>query len=103
MDFSRRQLVHSLFAGSALFPALLSELCAAGTADPLVPKTPHFPGKAKRVIFIFMTGGVSHVDSFDPKPALSKAAAEGKKSPRDIPFMGSPWGWKRYGKSGVEV
>jgi hypothetical protein len=103
MDWTRRQIVHSLFAGSALFPAMLSELCAAGTADPLAPKTPHFPGKAKRVIFLFMTGGVSHVDSFDPKPALAKAEAEGKKSQRNIPFRGSPWGWKRYGKSGIEV
>ena len=104
MDWSRRQIVHSLFAGSALFPAMLSELCAAGTADdPLSPKAPHFPGKAKRVIFIFMTGGVSHVDSFDPKPALAKAAADGKKNQRNVPFMGSPWGSKRYGSNGVEV
>ena len=50
-----------------------------------------------------MTGGVSHVDSFDPKPALAKAAADGKKGPQDVPFMGSPWGSKRFGKSGVEV
>jgi hypothetical protein len=104
MNWSRRQVVHSLFAGSALFPAMLSELLASEAADPLAPKAPHFLGKAKRVIFLFMTGGVSHVDSFDPKPALNKAAAEGKKGPRNnIPFMGSPWGWKRYGKSGVEV
>jgi hypothetical protein len=102
MDWSRRQLVHSLFAGSALFPAMLSELLAE-TGDPLAPRATHFPGKAKRVIFLFMTGGVSHVDSFDPKPDLTKAAADGKKGPRDVPFMGSPWGWKRYGKTGVEV
>jgi hypothetical protein len=104
MNWNRRQVVHSLFAGSALFPAMLSELLAGEGTDPLAPKAPHFPGKAKRVIFLFMTGGVSHVDSFDPKPALTKASAEGKKGPRNnIPFMGSPWGWKRYGKSGVEV
>jgi hypothetical protein len=102
MDWSRRQLVHSLFAGSALFPAMLSELLAE-PGDPLAPRATHFPGKAKRVIFLFMTGGVSHVDSFDPKPDLTKAAADGKKGPRDVPFMGSPWGWKRYGKTGVEV
>lgn len=81
---------------------MLSELLAE-TADPLAPKAPHFGGKAKRVIFLFMTGGVSHVDSFDPKPALNKAAAEGKKGPRDIPFLGSPWGSKKYGKAGVEI
>ena len=38
--------------------------------DPLAPRPPHFPAKAKRVIFLFMTGGVSHVDTFDPKPKL---------------------------------
>jgi hypothetical protein len=100
---NRRQVVQSLIAGSSLMPALLSELLAADTSDPLAPRAPHFPGKAKRVIFLFMTGGVSHVDSFDPKPALTKAAAEGKTGFKDIPFMGSLWGWKRYGKSGVEV
>lgn len=101
MDCTRRQIVHSLFAGSALFPAMLSQLLAE--TDPLAPKAPHFPGKAKRVIFLFMTGGVSHVDSFDPKPALAKAAADGKKGPRDVPFMGSPWGSQRFGKNGVEI
>jgi hypothetical protein len=102
MPWNRRQIVHSLFAGSALFPAMLSELLAAD-ADPLAPKAPHFPGKAKRVIFLYMTGGVSHVDSFDPKPALAKAADAGKKNEKGVPFMGSPWGTKRYGKGGVEV
>jgi hypothetical protein len=81
---------------------MLSQLLA-DTVDPLAPKVPHFNGKAKRVIFLFMTGGVSHVDSFDPKPALAKAEAEGKKGPRGVPFMGSPWGSKRFGKSGVEI
>ncbi|MBC7928114.1 MAG: DUF1501 domain-containing protein [Bryobacteraceae bacterium] len=102
MEFNRRQLIHSLFAGSALFPAMISELLAS-TQDPLAPRTSHFPGKAKRVIFLFMTGGVSHVDSFDPKPALTKAAADGKKGMKDVPFMGSPWGFKQYGQSGVAV
>jgi hypothetical protein len=102
MECNRRHVIHSLLAGSALLPAMLSELLAE-SADPLAPKIPHFPAKAKRVIFLFMTGGVSHVDSFDPKPALSKAAADGKKGPRDVPFMGSLWGSKRYGASGVEM
>ena len=102
MDLTRRHLVHSLLAGSPLLPALLSDMLAAD-ADPLAPRAPHFPPKAKRVIFLFMTGGVSHVDSFDPKPALAKAAAEGKKGMKDIPFLGSPWGAARYGRSGIEV
>lgn len=62
-------------------PGLLSELCAADGShtadvdglDPLLPKSPHFPAKAKRVIFVFSNGGVSHMDSFDYKPELFKA------------------------------
>lgn len=102
MVWNRRQILHSLLGGSALFPAMLSELMAE-TTDPLAPRASHFPGKAKRVIFLFMTGGVSHVDSFDPKPELTKAAASGKKGPRDVPFMGSLWGAKACGQSGIEV
>ena len=67
---TRRGFVQSAVAGSLLMPGLLSELLAADGSDPLAPKKPHFPGKAKSVIFLFMSGGVSHVDSFDPKPKL---------------------------------
>jgi hypothetical protein len=76
---SRRQVIRSMAAGSILFPGLLSELLAGdapqappGTAaaDPLAPRPPHFPAKAKRVIFLHMSGGVSHVESWDPKPRL---------------------------------
>jgi hypothetical protein len=102
VDCTRRQVIHSLLAGSALLPAMLSELLAQ-TADPLAPRPPHFEPKSKRVIFLFMTGGVSHVDSFDPKPALAKAAAEGKKGFKEVPFMGSPWAARRYGAGGVEL
>ena len=102
MDWNRRQVIHSLMAGSALLPAMVAQLLAE-TDDPLAPKAPNFPGKAKRVIFLFMTGGVSHVDSFDPKPSLAKAAADGKTGGKNVPFMGSLWGSQRYGKSGVEV
>ena len=60
-----------------LMPGLLSELLADATAksqdDPLAPKEPHFPAKAKRVIFVFSNGGVSHMDTFDYKPELFKA------------------------------
>src|SRR6266513_3118795 len=45
---------------------------ATASGSPLAPKTPHFPGKAKRVIHIFANGGPSHVDTFDPKPALAR-------------------------------
>ena len=68
-------MIRSLLGSSLLMPGLLADLLAAD--DPLAPKQPHFPAKAKRVIFLFMTGGVSHVDSFDPKPKLT--ADHGKK------------------------
>jgi len=69
--------VQSLAAGSLLMPGLLSELLADSSgSDPLSPKQPHHPAKAKRVIFIFSNGGVSHMDTFDHKPKLF--AADGK-------------------------
>ena len=54
----RREILRSLVGGSLLLPGLLSELLAEGKVDPLSPKRPHFPAKAKRVIFIFSNGGV---------------------------------------------
>ena len=70
----RRHVIRSLAAGSLLMPGLLSQLLAGESdADPLAPKQPHFPAKAKRVIFIFSNGGVSHMDTFDCKPELFKA------------------------------
>jgi Protein of unknown function (DUF1501) len=67
---NRRGFLRSAVAGSILMPGILHELLAADQVDPVAPKAPHFPGKAKSVIFLFMSGGVSHVDSFDPKPRL---------------------------------
>jgi hypothetical protein len=103
-------------AGSLLAAGLLHEMCAADEArgastDPLAPKAPHFPAKAKRVIFLFHTGGVSHVDSFDAKPKLS--ADHGKTVTIDE-WQGKPgkynrylkkpqWDFKPRGKSGIEV
>jgi hypothetical protein len=71
--WSRRQMIRSLFGSSLLLPAMLSDLLAEEarkTMNPLAPKEPHFTPKAKRVIFIYLTGGVSHIDTFDPKPRL---------------------------------
>jgi len=110
---SRRQFVQSAVAGSILMPGLLSELLAADSNDPLAPKKPHFPAKAKSVIFLFMSGGVSHVDSFDPKPKL--IADHGKQVTFDHPetrnragyeklFLKKPdWKFVPRGKSGIEV
>jgi hypothetical protein len=78
--------------------------------DPLASKPPHFPPRAKRIVFLFMKGGPSHVDTFDPKPLLQRD--DGK----DLPFakprvqfaatgklLGSPWTFQKYGQSGIEV
>ncbi len=71
---TRRHFAQSLAAGSLLMPGLLSQLLAEGDrSDPLAPRQPHHPAKAKRVIFIFSNGGVSHIDTFDYKPELFKA------------------------------
>jgi len=72
----RRDAIRSLAGASLLLPGLISRMLAETTADPLAPKSPALPGKAKRVIFIFSNGGVSHMDTFDHKPALF--AADGK-------------------------
>ena len=104
MNMTRRQTIRSLAAGGLLMPGMLAELFGAGTVsadDPLAPRAPHFPAKAKRVIFLFMTGGVCHVDTFDPKPFLT--ANHGKeRKPKEF-YKGSDWQFRKYGKSGIEV
>jgi hypothetical protein len=77
--------------------------------SPLAPRGPHFPAKAKRVIHLFMNGGPSHVDTFDPKPALAKYAGQALPMPnlrterRTGAAFPSPFTFQRYGKSGIEV
>src|SRR3954452_4571433 len=110
---SRRTFLRSSVGASAIFPALVAELLADEAADPLAPKTPHFPSKAKSVIFLYMSGGVSHVDTFDPKPRLT--ADHGKSVKLDHPetkdrpgyeklFLKRPqWEFKKTGACGTEV
>jgi hypothetical protein len=77
--------------------------------NPLIPRAPHFPGKAKRVIHLFMNGGPSHVDTFDPKPALARLA--GKPLPmgnlrterKTGAAFPSPFKFQKHGQSGIEV
>jgi hypothetical protein len=79
------------------------------TAGPLAPKAPHFPAKAKNVIFLFLNGGISQVDTFDPKPALTKHDGEPMPGPRiktdraSGNLMRSPYQFHKCGKSGLEV
>lgn len=111
---SRREFVQSAVAGSILLPGLLSQMLAAEEPTAAPPASGlHFPAKAKRVIFLFMSGGVSHVDSFDPKPKLT--TDHGKQVTLDHPetknrpgyeklFLKRPqWEFKPRGKSGIEV
>jgi Protein of unknown function (DUF1501) len=99
--------------GQALNPALA--LAEAGADDapalnPLAPRKGQFPGKAKRVIHIFANGGPSHVDTFDPKPALERQS--GKPLPSEFQKGGNTKGntafpssfkFRKYGQSGIEV
>ncbi|MEZ6077190.1 MAG: DUF1501 domain-containing protein [Pirellulaceae bacterium] len=119
---NRRQLLQQTavgFGGVAL-SALLSSLSQAGDSartgdagnvpNPLHAKPPHFAPRAKRVVFLFMKGGPSHVDTFDPKPALDRE--DGKPPPFALPdvtfaptgnLLKSPWKFQRYGQSGLPV
>lgn len=98
---TRRDAIRSLASASMLLPGMLHEMMGATSApDPLAPKAPMFPAKAKRVIFLFMSGGASHVDTFDPKPRLQ---ADHHKLYKDNFLHGSPWKAYRYAKSDTAV
>jgi hypothetical protein len=104
---SRRRFIQSLASASMILPGVLHEMMAQTVApsktsadNPLAPRAPMFPAKAKRVIFLYMSGGVSHVDSFDPKPKLQ--ASNGKAYNDDF-LHASPFKFSRYAKCGTEV
>jgi hypothetical protein len=121
---NRRQLLNQCGAGFAALalsdmmvrsglcagePAAHS-LAAASVSNPLLPRSPHFPARAKRVIFLFMHGGPSHVDTFDYKPELIKH--HGQPLPFEKPriqfaqtgnLLRSPWKFRQYGQSGAWV
>src|SRR5262249_39519079 len=85
-----------------------AQAAPANTAGPLAPKPTHFPAKAKHVIFLFMNGGPSHVDTFDPKPGLVQyngqdppKAGASREEGREL--MRSPFRFDRYGRNGIEV
>ena len=88
---------------------LLTAAQHGANLSPLAPRQPHFPGKAKRVIHLFMNGGPSHVDSFDPKPALDRYA--GQVLPRENlrterrtgAAFPSPFRFRKHGQSGIDI
>ncbi len=115
-DRSRRGFLHSMVGGSILLPGLVSQLLAEEAlpsfiADPMSPRPSHFPAKAKRVIFLHMSGGVSHVDSWDPKPKLFADAGrttsvneyQGRKGDFKMFLKRPQWEFAPHGKSGTEV
>jgi hypothetical protein len=115
-SFNRRHALRSMVAGSSLLPGLLSQMLAesghsATSQDPLSPRPAPLPARAKRVIFLFMNGGVSHVDSWDPKPRLFSHAGDsvsidewqGRKGDYKM-FLTRPlWNFRPYGQCGTEV
>jgi hypothetical protein len=107
---TRREFLGCCTSGAlGLYPAL-SLAAELHNGHPLAPKPSHFPAKAKRLIVIFLTGGFSHVDTFDPKSKLT--ADHGKKihdrelrdtSDKAFYLIGSPFKFSRYGESGIEI
>ncbi len=113
-EFSRRQMLSrsAVGFGSLALASLLAEegMAAPNLVDPLAAKVPHFPAKAKRIIFLFMKGGPSHLDTFDPKPLLDRD--DGKPLPFAKPrvqfaptgnLLKSPWKFQQHGQSGTWV
>jgi Protein of unknown function (DUF1501) len=110
---TRRELLHAcgMSFGALAFAQLFEQTAHAqdkGFANPLAARQPHFAPKVKRVIHLFMNGGPSQVDTFDPKPMLTKY--DGKPLPIHLKTerktgvgFGSPYQFQRYGQSGIEV
>src|SRR5258706_9282898 len=118
---SRREFLWQVgggFAGLALIDLLSStgyfeggDLAANAPGIPLAPRPPHFAAKAKHCVFLFMNGGPSQVDTFDPKPALTKF--NGKPYSGDCKvgsnnravghLMQSPFEFAKHGRSGLEI
>ncbi|MBI3415022.1 MAG: DUF1501 domain-containing protein [Verrucomicrobia bacterium] len=111
-DFLRRS---GMGMGALAFTQLLqgvgapSSLVAAEAINPLASKSPPFPAKAKRVVHFFLNGGMSHVDTFDPKPMLDKFAnkslpIENLRTERKTgAAFASPFKFRKHGQSGIEV
>ena len=96
------------FAGLALTDLLAAEALAS---SPLAEKLPHFPARAKHCVFLFMNGGPSQVDTFDPKPALTRHHGQPYQGPAKVGsngravghLMQSPFAFQKHGRSGLEI
>ena len=96
--------------GAVALASLLQQKSVAESSNSLLPQETHFPPQVRSVIFLYMDGGVSQVDSFDPKPELDKL--NGQPFPQKIKptqfnnignSLGSPWKFQNYGESGTPV
>src|SRR6266436_3262129 len=102
IQFSRRAALKSAASGFGYLAfAGLSTWAAEKTASPLAPKSPHFPARAKRVIFLCMEGGPAHLDTFDYKPKLQ--ASGGKSGPGKGKLFPSPFKFEQRGQSGLWI
>jgi len=116
MPRSRRQFIRDAFCGFgglALASLIDQQQFRAGEVNPLSSKSPHHPAKARSVIFLFMAGGPSQLETFDPKPLLNKL--DGQPRPKqfgeakyqfiqtDAKLLGTKRTFRKYGQSGIEV
>lgn len=99
-SFSRRSILRSSSAGFGYLAlqGLLGEQAARAADNPLASKPPHFPAKAKRIIFIFMEGAMSGLDTFEYKPTLQQS--DGKGGPGGGKLTASKFAFKQYGQTG---
>jgi hypothetical protein len=115
-SLSRRELLQrgGMGLGAVAAAALWADneptaLAAVDAANPLAPRVAHFPARAKHVIHLFMNGGPSQVDTFDPKPALAKYAGQPLPTENLVTerktgaAFASPFKFQPYGQSGIEV
>ena len=102
--FSRRRMLQTTSVGFGwlAFRAMATQALAS-QQNPLAPKEPHFAARAKRVIFLFMRGAPSHVDTFDYKPLLKQDTGKVGKGRRGEKLLGSLWDFEKYGQSGQRI
>lgn len=105
---TRRDALRTMGSGFGML-ALAALAKGAESRSPLASKAPHFAPRAKRVIFLFLNGGPSQVDTFDPKPLLTKHHGQPMPTPnlkterKTGNLLRSPFTFKKYGQSGIEV
>ena len=110
VGFGHLAFLHLLQQNGGAADPVINQAAVVRPAKPLSPKPTHFSASAKRVVFLFMKGGPSHVDTFDPKPLLDRDHV--KPLPFDLPrvtfakqgnLLRSPWRFKQHGESGLPV